>query len=102
MSPEYGATSSFFPTDEETIKYLKLSGRKENELDIVREYTKVQKQDDKQDVGKLCLENKHCKGTTNKCCISGVGPIPNRKMSIWEKTSVGLPKAISNSSSPEN
>ena len=43
MSPEYGATSSFFPTDEETIKYLKLSGRKENELDIVREYTKVQK-----------------------------------------------------------
>ena len=42
MSPEYGATSSFFPTDEETIKYLKLSGREEKELDIVREYTKVQ------------------------------------------------------------
>ena len=43
MAPEYGATCGFFPTDEETINYLKLTGKKNNHLNIVREYSKKQK-----------------------------------------------------------
>ena len=42
MAPEYGATCGFFPTDEETIDYLKLTGKKNNHLNIVREYSKKQ------------------------------------------------------------
>ncbi len=42
MAPEYGATCGFFPTDEETIDYLKLTGKKSNHLNIVREYSKKQ------------------------------------------------------------
>lgn len=42
MSPEYGATCGFFPIDEETIKYLHLTGRSENQIEIVRQYSKKQ------------------------------------------------------------
>ena len=42
MAPEYGATCGFFPTDKETIKYLKLTGKKNEHLNIVTEYTKKQ------------------------------------------------------------
>ncbi len=43
MAPEYGATCGFFPTDEETINYLKLSGKNNNQINIVKQYTKIQK-----------------------------------------------------------
>ena len=42
MAPEYGATCGFFPIDEETLKYLKFSGRTENEVNIVEMYAKEQ------------------------------------------------------------
>jgi len=42
MAPEYGATCGFFPTDEETINYLKLTGRDIEHLSIVEEYSKKQ------------------------------------------------------------
>jgi len=41
MSPEYGATCGFFPIDNETINYLKLTGR-ENIAKIVEVYAKEQ------------------------------------------------------------
>ena len=43
MAPEYGATSGFFPTDQETLNYLKLTGKDSHHLKIVEEYTKKQK-----------------------------------------------------------
>ena len=43
MAPEYGATCGFFPTDKETIRYLRMSGKDEQHLAIVEEYTKIQK-----------------------------------------------------------
>ncbi len=43
MAPEYGATCGFFSTDNETIKYLKLSGKDNHQLQIVKQYTKIQK-----------------------------------------------------------
>ncbi len=42
MAPEYGATCGFFPIDEETLKYLKLSGRDKETIDLVEKYSKEQ------------------------------------------------------------
>lgn len=42
MAPEYGATCGFFPIDEETIKYLELSGRDEDTIALVEQYAKEQ------------------------------------------------------------
>ena len=42
MAPEYGATCGFFPIDDETLKYLKFSGRDLNTVKIVEEYAKAQ------------------------------------------------------------
>jgi len=42
MAPEYGATMGFFPTDAETLKYLRLSGRPEHHVKLVEAYSKEQ------------------------------------------------------------
>ena len=42
MSPEYGSTCAIFPIDEETITYLRLTGRSEEQLTLVAEYAKAQ------------------------------------------------------------
>ncbi|CUS49325.1 MAG: aconitate hydratase AcnA [Idiomarinaceae bacterium HL-53] len=42
MAPEYGATCGFFPVDEETLTYLKLSGRDEDVIERVEAYSKAQ------------------------------------------------------------
>ncbi len=42
MAPEYGATCGFFPIDEETLKYLKFSGRDQHIITLVEKYSKEQ------------------------------------------------------------
>jgi aconitate hydratase len=42
MSPEYGSTVAIFPIDDETIKYLKLTGRTEQQVALVEAYAKRQ------------------------------------------------------------
>lgn len=42
MAPEYGATCGFFPVDNETLKYLQLTGRDKHRVKLVEEYTKLQ------------------------------------------------------------
>ncbi|WP_426455892.1 aconitate hydratase AcnA [Acinetobacter sp. KB005] len=42
MAPEYGATCGFFPIDEVTIGYLKLTGRHEDRIELVEAYSKAQ------------------------------------------------------------
>ena len=42
MAPEYGATMGFFPVDDETLKYLRLTGRGEEQVALVEAYTKAQ------------------------------------------------------------
>ncbi|MEY4623900.1 MAG: hypothetical protein RLZZ07_530, partial [Actinomycetota bacterium] len=42
MSPEYGSTCAIFPIDEETITYLRLTGRSEEQLTLVSDYAKAQ------------------------------------------------------------
>jgi len=42
MCPEYGATIGFFPVDQETLNYLRLTGRSEELITLVETYTKEQ------------------------------------------------------------
>jgi len=42
MAPEYGATIGFFPVDDETLRYLRLSGRSEELVELVERYCKEQ------------------------------------------------------------
>ncbi|HCC3252526.1 TPA: aconitate hydratase, partial [Legionella pneumophila subsp. pneumophila] len=42
ISPEYGATCGFFPIDEATLDYLRLSGREEQSVALVEAYAKIQ------------------------------------------------------------
>lgn len=42
MSPEYGSTCAIFPIDDETLRYLRLTGRKEDQIALVEAYAKVQ------------------------------------------------------------
>jgi aconitate hydratase len=42
MSPEFGSTCAIFPIDEETIRYLKLSGRPAGQVELVEAYAKAQ------------------------------------------------------------
>jgi len=42
MAPEYGATCGFFPIDNETLRYLRLSGREEAQVALIEAYAKAQ------------------------------------------------------------
>ncbi len=42
MAPEYGATCGFFPVDAETLAYLRLSGRSDEEVALVEAYARAQ------------------------------------------------------------
>ena len=41
MAPEYGATCGFFPIDDETLRYLRVSGREEARIALVEAYAKA-------------------------------------------------------------
>ena len=42
MAPEYGATMGYFPIDNQTINYLKLTGRDEKKINVIESYLKEQ------------------------------------------------------------
>src|SRR5438552_793162 len=42
MSPEYGATCGFFPIDDDTLKYLRDTGRSQERIALVQAYAKAQ------------------------------------------------------------
>jgi len=42
MAPEYGATCGFFPIDERTMEYMRLTGRADNSIALVEAYAKAQ------------------------------------------------------------
>jgi len=42
MCPEYGATSALFPVDHQTLRYLEVTGREREQIDLVERYTKEQ------------------------------------------------------------
>ncbi|MFO7861137.1 MAG: aconitate hydratase AcnA [Desulfosalsimonas sp.] len=42
MTPEFGATTTFFPVDEQTLKYLAFTGRSRDQVDLARQYLRAQ------------------------------------------------------------
>jgi aconitate hydratase len=59
MAPEYGATVGFFPVDEQTLRYLRLTGRPEELVRTVEQYYKLQgmwRDDDRETVYSADLE----------------------------------------------
>tara|TARA_R110002049_G_scaffold102718_8_gene248499 strand:- start:3016 stop:5748 length:2733 start_codon:yes stop_codon:yes gene_type:complete len=42
MAPEYGATCGFFPVDDETLNYMRLTGREDEQIALVEAYSKAQ------------------------------------------------------------
>jgi len=42
MAPEYGATIGYFPVDAETLRYLRLTGRKDEQVELVEAYCRAQ------------------------------------------------------------
>jgi aconitate hydratase len=42
MSPEYGATIGYFPVDDQTLAYLRLSGRSDSQIKLIEAYCKAQ------------------------------------------------------------
>ena len=42
MAPEYGATASLFPVDSKTLDYLELTGRTDDQLNLIEQYSKSQ------------------------------------------------------------
>ena len=42
MSPEYGATMGYFPVDDQTLTYLRLTGRSESQIKLIEAYCKAQ------------------------------------------------------------
>ncbi|WP_166256908.1 aconitate hydratase AcnA [Marinobacter salicampi] len=42
MSPEFGATCTFFPVDDQTLKYMELTGRDQDQIALVEAYAKAQ------------------------------------------------------------
>ncbi|NWQ43799.1 aconitate hydratase AcnA [Bacillus sp. EB106-08-02-XG196] len=41
MAPEYGATCGFFPIDDESLAYMRLTGREEEQINVVEQYCKA-------------------------------------------------------------
>ena len=42
MAPEYGATMGFFPIDEKSLEYLRLTGRDESKIALIKDYLSEQ------------------------------------------------------------
>ncbi len=59
MAPEYGATCGFFPVDDQTLTYLRLSGRSEDLIETIEQYYRLQglwRDDDREIVYSSTLE----------------------------------------------
>ena len=96
MAPEYGATCGFFPTDKETINYLRLSGKEDHHLSIIETYTKTQQL--WYDEANICEYDELIKFNLNEVKASVAGPkrpqdkvllkdVPKSFSSIFPKTS---------------
>jgi aconitate hydratase len=71
MAPEYGATSGFFPVDEETLNYMRTTGRSEELIATVRTYCKAQGLFRDESVSQRYSETNSLDLSTVEPCISG-------------------------------
>lgn len=72
MAPEYGATCGFFPVDEQTLQYMRLTGREDEQIELVREYAKAQSMwHDKNSKDPVFTDTLELDISTVESCIAG-------------------------------
>ncbi len=72
MAPEYGATCGIFPVDEETLNYLRMTGRSEEKIADIKEYLiKNQMWDMGRDTSVVFSDTVHLDLTTVRPCLAG-------------------------------
>ncbi len=97
MSPEYGATCGFFPIDNETLSYLRFTGRSEENIQLVEAYAKAQGlwRDEKEQMLTLFSDTLEVDLSTIEPCIAGpkrpqdqifLSQVPQKFTEIFERT----------------
>lgn len=71
MAPEYGATCGIFAIDSETLKYLKLTGRTQEQIDIIEAYAKSQKMWPDNEQKLVYAEHLELDLSTIQACLAG-------------------------------
>lgn len=75
MAPEYGATVGYFPVDDKTIDYMRMTARDQSHLDLVEDYLKTQglyrKYDGSQPEVKFTGESLQLELGSVEPCVSG-------------------------------
>ena len=72
MAPEYGATCGLFPMDNETLKYLRLTGRDEDKISVIESYCKKQSLWHDKDSKKISYDKTFKLDLSNiEACVSG-------------------------------
>ena len=72
MAPEYGATCGLFPMDNETLKYLRLTGRDEDKISVIESYCKKQSLWHDKDSKKISYDKTFKLDLSNiQACVSG-------------------------------
>ena len=96
MAPEYGATCGFFPVDNETLKYLKITGRDKNKIKVIENFCKKQKLWHEKSSNKI-LYNKVLKINLNQIKASLAGPKRPQDRIELSKVKENFTKSLSTS-----
>ena len=96
MAPEYGATCGFFPVDNETLKYLKITGRDKNKIKVIENFCKKQKMWHEKSSSKI-LYNKVLKINLNQIKASLAGPKRPQDRIELSKVKENFTKSLSTS-----
>ena len=96
MAPEYGATCGFFPVDNETLKYLKITGRDKNKIKVIENFCKKQKLWHEKSSSKI-LYNKVLKINLNQIKASLAGPKRPQDRIELSKVKENFTKSLSTS-----
>ena len=101
MAPEYGATIGFFPIDEQTLNYLRLTGRDIRHIDLVERYAKEQGLWRSDDIEPTFTDTLELDLTTVEPSLAGPKRPQDRvELSLVKKSyAVNFPQAIAKSNS---
>ncbi len=93
MAPEYGATCGIFGIDNETLKYLKLTGRDQKQIDLIESYAKAQEMWSDASQNIEYAENLELDLSTIQACLAGPKrPQDKILLSNLKNTAISLAK----------